>query len=169
MAKTDDLDSLIKKEFDELYSEFDNEKRKYINPKSINNIIFHLIENPTPNPKRNLKLQELGEIRMKKKLLEYFKAIRNTELDMKSGADLYFRYFDKIGSFMSEYYGFSGNGGKNFLIPILILLTIGIIIDTVLFLFNWINYPLFSILFFTLWITRRIIKFSSKRQYGLFY
>ena len=169
MDETDDLDILIKREFDKLYSELNDEKRKYINPKSISNIIFYLIDNPQPNPKRNLKLQELGEIRMKKKLLEYFKALRNTELDMQSGYDLYVRYFYKIGEFMGQYYGFSSNGGKNFIIPILIVLTIGIIIDTILFLLNWINFPLFSILFFSLWITRRIIKYSSKRQYGLFY
>tara|TARA_B110001452_G_scaffold265654_1_gene270735 strand:- start:3002 stop:3511 length:510 start_codon:yes stop_codon:yes gene_type:complete len=169
MDGIDDLDDLVKIEFDKLYSEFDNEQRKYINPQSIKNIIYYLIENPQINPKKNQKLQELGEIRMKKKLLEYFKALRNTELDMQSGYDLYVRYFMKIGEFMSEYYGFSGNGGKNFMTTVLIILTIGIIIDTTLFSLNLIYFPLFSILFFTLWITRRIIKYSSRRQYGLFY
>ena len=169
MNEIDDLDVLVKIEFNKLYTEIDNEHRKYINPQSIKNIIYYLIENPQINPKKNKKLQELGEIRMKNKLLEYFKAIKSTDLNQESAIDLYHRYFMKVGEFMSEYYGFSGSGGKNFIIPILLLLTLGIPIDTILILIDWLNYPLFSLMFLTLYLVRRIIKFNRKKQYGIFY
>ncbi len=167
MEIENNLDILIKKEFDELYSELDTENKKYLNPKTVKNIIFHLIENPEINPKKNKKLQELGEIRMKKKLLDYFKAFRNTEIDEYSASDLFKRYLSKIGGFMSEYYGFSGNGGKLIILTILIIITIGIILDTICYIFNLI--PVFTILFLLLFTTRMILKFKHRKVYGLFY
>tara|TARA_R100000544_G_scaffold30599_1_gene16853 strand:- start:337 stop:840 length:504 start_codon:yes stop_codon:yes gene_type:complete len=167
MDKKNNLDILIKKEFDELYSKLDKDNKKYLNPKTIKNIIFHLIENPEINPKKNKKLQELGEIRMKKKLLDYFKAFRNTVIDEHSAADLYKRYLSKIVSFMSEYYGFSGNGGKLIILTILILLTLGVFLDTICYMFNLI--PVFTILFLLLFTIRMIIKFKHKKVYGFFY
>jgi len=167
MDKKNNLDILIKKEFDELYSKLDKDNKKYLNPKTIKNIIFHLIENPEINPKKNKKLQELGEIRMKKKLLDYFKAFRNTEIDEHSAADLYKLYLSKIGSFMSEYYGFSGNGGKLIILTILILLALGVFLDTICYMFNLI--PVFTILFLLLFTIRMIIKFKHKKVYGFFY
>ena len=169
MSKIDDLDDLVKCEFERLYSEVHIEQRKYINPKSIQNIIYYLIENPHLSPDKNRKLQELGEIRMKKKLLEYFNALRNTELNEESAIDLYQRYFMKIGLFMSEYYGFSSSGGKNCIIDVLVILTIGITVDTILILMDWINYPVFSILFLALYLVRRVIKSRRKKEYGVFY
>ncbi|MEM0519682.1 hypothetical protein [Aequorivita flava] len=169
MDEPNDLDILVKSEFEKLYSELDDDKQKFINPKSIKNILFHLIENPRLNPQKNQKLQELGEIRMKKKLMEFFNSVRNTDLNKDSASDLYVRYFMKIGEFMSEYYGFSGDGGKNILISILIVLTIGVGIDTILYLISWIELPLFSLLLLTFYIVRRIIKYRKKKQYGLFY
>src|SRR5690554_1153299 len=169
MDEPNDLDILVKSEFEKLYSELDDDKQKFINPKSIKNILFHLIENPRLSPQKNQKSQELGEIRMKKKLMEFFNSVRNTDLNKDSASDLYVRYFMKIGEFMSEYYGFSGDGGKNIVISILIVLTIGVGIDTILYLINWIELPLFSLLLLTFYIVRRIIKYRKKKQYGLFY
>ena len=167
MERKDNLDIQIKKEFDQIYSALDMDNKKYLNPKTIKNIIFHLIENPEFNPKKNKKLQELGEIRMKKKLLDYLKAFKNTEIDEHSASDLFKRYLSKIGQFMSEYYGFSGNGGKLITLTILIIITIGILLDTICYIFNFI--PIFTLLFLLLFTIRMIIKFKNKKVYGLFY
>ena len=169
MDENDNLDILIKKQFDELYSEFEKKSQKFINPNSIKNIIFHLVDNPKINPNQNQKLQELGEIRMKKKLLEYFKAVRNTDLNKFSASDLYKNHIDPIGDFMTDYYGFSSNGGKLVLITIIILLTFGIIIDLSLILLDWSNFPIFTIMFLTLLFVRRTIKKNQNKLIGLFY
>jgi len=169
MDETDDLDILVKSEFEKLYSELDDEKRKLISSNSIKNIIFYLIDNPKVNPKKNTKLQELGEIRMKKKLLDYFKAVRTTDLDKYSASDLYKEYVNHIGQFMTEYYKFSGDGGKIVVFTGFVILTFGVILDTILMLVNWISFPTFSILFLILFIVRRVIKFKQRRLFGMFY
>ena len=169
MEQIDDLDILIKKQFDKLYSELDKEKQSFINPKSIENIIFHLIDNPKLNPRENKKLQELGEIRMKKKLLEYFNAVRNTDLNKESAIDLYQSNFMKICEFMSQYYGFSSNGGKSYITSIFLILTLSIPIDTILISINWISYPLFTFMFLSLFFVRKTVKSKEKKQYGMLY
>lgn len=168
MDDIEKIDDLIKKRFKQVHSKLSEENLNLIHPKSIENFIFHLVDNPELNPKKNNKLQELGEIRMKKKLLEYLKAVENTDLNKESAADLYKRYIFKISDFMSEYYGFS-NGGGTIIIEFFLILTVGIIIDTILFLINWINFPLFTPMLLTLNFVRRIIKNKQKKQYGLFY
>ncbi len=169
MDKTDDLDILVKSEFEKLYSELDDEKKKLISSNSIKNIIFYLIENPELNPKKNSKLQELGEIRMKKKLLDYFKVIRTTDLDKYSASELFKEYVNPIGQFMTEYYKFSGDGGKIVVFTGFVILTFGVILDTIFMLVNWVTFPTFSILFLTLFIVRRMIKFRQRRLFGMFY
>lgn len=167
MDDIEKIDKLIKERFNRIRSKLDEEHLKFINPKSIENIIYHLVDNPKLNPNGNNKLQELGEIRMKKKLLDYFKAVENSDLNMKNASDLYMRYLFKVSEFMSEYYGFSSGGGT--VIAVFLVLILGIGLDTILFLINWIDIPLFTPMFLTLWFVRKKIKYKQKKQCGLFY
>lgn len=168
MVADENLDNLVKERFRELHTKLKPNERKFMNPKSMENFILFLIDKPQINPKKNKTLQELGEIRMKKQLIEYFKAVENTELTRHSAYDLYVRYVMKIGQFMTEYYKFSGDGG-NFLFSLLLILTVGISIDTILILIKWIDLPIFTMMFLTLYFIRRFIKLKQRKQFGLFY
>jgi len=165
----EDLDDLVKTRFNEVLDTLKPKKKKYFNPKSIRNIIYHLIDNPQIHPKSNKKLQELGEIRMKKHLLEYFEVINKNDLTMKSYANYYKEYFTRIDGFMTEYYGFSGGGIVSILISIFIVFFVGIILDLILNAIHWTNFPLITSMFFTLFIVRKIIKYSQRRVSGMFY
>ncbi|WP_111683777.1 hypothetical protein [Winogradskyella tangerina] len=165
MLEGDNLDILIKEEFLRVYAELDTEQKKYFNHRSIKNIIYHLIDHPKDNPKRNKKLQELGEIRIKKKLLEYLKAYRSTEFNKDSAYSLYDSYFYEIGQFMSNYYGFSSLGGPLMLIMILIFAIFGGLLDALFLSLDWIIFPMFSPMFIVLIVARRSIKYFGKRLY----
>lgn len=169
MNETKNLDFLIQKRFRELCSEIKPSDKKYINPKSLENFILYLVEKPQINPKRNKTLQELGEIRMKKTLLEFFHAVEIVDLNNQKAAELYDQYIIKIGEFMREYYGFTGNGGKLKVLTILIILTAGIFLDTVFVIFRLFSYPFFTPMFITLFSTRLLIKYNQKKVYGFFY
>ena len=166
-----DIEAQIKIEFQELRSILGPERLKYVHPKSTENIIFHLLDNPKVIKSTNSNLQKLGTIRTKEKLLEFFKVIRNLEdeLDDATGIDLYKRYFIKIGSFMGSHYGFSGFGGFSKIYLILFLLLVTISIDTLSFFFFEISIPYATIISIVLFTVRFSVKYKRKKIYGLFY
>lgn len=169
MQKESDLNILVKQGFSDLFSELDSSHKKYGHPQSVENFIYHLIDNPKVNSDRNRKLQELGEERMKKKLLDFFSEARNSKLNKDLSIELYRNHIYYIGSFMSKYYGFSATGGKIMFFAILIALTIGVILDTILHLFGLIQFPFATIIVLLVFLMRRINKFRNKKLFGLYY
>ncbi|GGG04992.1 hypothetical protein GCM10011344_01710 [Dokdonia pacifica] len=167
--EVEDLDDLVKTRFKEVLDTLSPNEKKYFNPESIKNIIYHLIDNPQIHPKGNKRLQELGEIRMKKHLLEYFEAIHKNELNKDTSANFYKEYFIKIESFMGRYYGFSGGGSVSILISVFFIFFTGIILDLILNAINWTNFPLMTSMLFTLFIVRKLIKYNHRRVSGMFY
>ncbi len=169
MNEIKNLDFLVKTRFNELLSDLKSDQKKLVNHKSIENFILHLIDKPQINPKKNKILQELGEVRMKKSLLEFFLAVKKTDLNNQNAIDLYQKYIMKIGEFMTEYYGFTGNGGKLKILTVLMILTLGIVLDTITSIFDWLNYPIFTPLFIVLFYVRLMIKHRKRRIYGMLY
>lgn len=169
MNEIKNLDFIVKSRFKELISGLKSDQKQFVNHKSIENFILHLIDNPEINPKKNKILQELGEIRMKKRLLEFFRAVENTELNNHTALDLYQKYIVKIGEFMTEYYGFTGNGGKLKILTILIILTLGIVLDILITIFDSLNYPIITPLFIVLFYVRLMIKYRKRKIYGMLY
>jgi hypothetical protein len=169
MNEIKDLDFLVKERFEELLSDLKSDEQKLVNHKSVENFILYLIDKPLINQNKNKSLQELGEIRMKKRLLEFFQAVRNTDLNNQTAIDLYQKYIMKIGEFMTEYYGFTGNGGKLKILTVLMILTLGIVLDTITTIFDWLNYPIFTPLFIILFSVRYLIKYKQRKIYGILY
>ena len=169
MNEIKNLDFLVKEQFEELLSNLNSDEKQFINHKSIENFILYLIDKPQINPKKNKTLQELGEIRMKKRLLDFFREVEKTDLNNNTAIDLYQKYVMKIGEFMTEYYGFTGNGGKLKILTILIILTLGIVLDTITTIFDWLNYPIFTALFLVLFYVRLMIKNRKRKIYGILY
>ena len=165
----EDVDHQIKIRFKELLDNLGTEEKKFFNLKSVKNIIYHLIDNPKMHPKRNKRLQELGEIRMKKHLLEYLEVIKKNKLDKETSVDFHEEYFTEIESFMGNYYGFSGGGSTSIVISVVLIFFTGIILDIILNAINWTNTPLMTSMFFTLFVVRKLIKYSQRRVSGVFY
>lgn len=167
--EVEDLDDLVKTQFKEVLDTLSPKEKKYFNLESIKNIIYHLIDNPQIHPKGNKRLQELGEIRMKRHLLEYFEVIKENDLNKDTSANFYNEYFTKIDGFMRRYYGFSGGGSASILVSIFIILFIGIILDIILYAIHWTNIPLMTSMLFTLFLVRKLIKYNQRRVSGMFY
>lgn len=165
-----EIDKKILNIYDDLSSKLDLKEKELIHFKSVSNFIYYLIYYPEINPKKNRKLQELGEFRMKKKLYEYLKLVKGKELNKEKSAIYFKEYIYEIGDFMMEYYKFSGNGGKLKLLTILVVLTIGAIFDFFANLIFDIKIPtLFTPAFLLIAIARMIIKYRNKKIYGMFY
>lgn len=165
-----ETDKKILSIYDELSSKLDREGKNLIHFKSVSNFIHYLIDNPEVNYKRNNKLQNLGEIRMKKKLYEYLKLVERQKLSKEQSAIYYKDYIYEIGDFMMQYYGFSGNGGKLKLLTILVVLTIGIIFDTLAHIILELNVlTLFTPAFLLIAVIRMAFKYRRKKVYGMFY
>ena len=169
MQKESDLNLLVKQGFSDLFSELDSSQKKYLNPQSLENFIYHLIDEPKINSNKNRKLQELGEERMKKRLLDFYSDARNSKLDKNLSIELYKKHIYYIGSFMSKHYGFSATGGKIVFFAILIVLTIGVTLDTILNLSGLVKFPFSTIFLLLIFFLRRFNKIRSKKLFGLYY
>ena len=169
MQKKSNLDVLVKQGFSELLSVVAPSHKKYVNPQSVENFIYHLIDCPKVSSNLNRKLQELGEERMKKRLLDFYLEVRNSKLDKDVSIELYRKYIYYIGSFMGKHYGFSPTGGKIVFFAILIFLTIGVSLDTILNLFGLIKFPFSTIALLLIFFMRRLHKIRNKKLFGLHY
>lgn len=155
----------ILEKFDQLAIKLDQEGKRKVHYNSISNFIYYLVYHPKINERKNVKLQELGEVRMKKQLLEYLEIVSSQEITMNVSSQLYEEYLFKIGDFMMEYYHFSGNGGKLNIIGVILTLILGIIVDTLVFAVTQKIYFI-SFLFIVLFFVRLYVKYKSKRLYG---
>ena len=165
-----EIDKKILNIYDDLSSKLNLEEKELIHFKSVSNFIHYLIYYPEINPKRNKKLQELGEVRMKKKLYEYLKLVKGKQLNKEKSAIYYKEYIYEIGDFMMQYYKFSGNGGKLKLLTILVVLTIGVVFDFFAHLiFDIKILTLFTPAFLLIAIARMVMKYRSKKIYGMLY
>lgn len=167
--EANDIDSHILALYKKRNVELSKEQKKNIHFKSVSNFIYHLVEHQALNKKRNIKLQELGEIRMKNKLLEYLKLIKKyKDTSKEESLLLYNDHLHPIGRFMAEYYNFSITGGMKFLI-LLIFILIGGFLDIVSYLLFKISFPIFIPSLLLISIIRIYLKHKQRRVYGAFY
>ncbi len=167
--EANDLDNHILVLYKKMNAELSEDQKKNIHFKSVSNFIYHLVEHQTLNKKRNIKLQESGEIRMKNKLLEYLKLIKEHKDSSKDESLLLYNdYLHPIGRLMAEYYSFSITGGMKFLI-LLIFILIGGFLDIVSYLLFTISFPIFISSLLLISIIRMYIKHKQRRVYGAFY
>lgn len=167
----EELNIKIKTLFADLDAKLSQEEKKSVHFKSISNFIYHLVDYPYINPKKNMKLQELGEIRTKKILLEYLMSISlKSKIEKEKPKSIHNTPIGKVGSFMSEYYHFSGSGGvSNSLIAIFLTSFFGMVADMITSLvLNRFFYG-FTISFVLIIILRTLIKHKQRRVYGMNY
>ena len=157
--------------YKEVEKKLTSEEKELIHFKSVSNFIYYLIDKQEYNKNRNIKLQELGEIRMKKKIIKYLNLVINKQpAGKKESSILYDDYIYKIGDFMMQYYNFSGSGGNIKLMNILIVLTIGIVLDFFAYLFFKVTMlTLFTPALLLIAVIRMYIKHKGRRTYGVFY
>ena len=155
--------------FERVESKYSDSDKHLIHFKSISNFIHHLIYNRKDNPKKNIKLQVLGEARIKKKLIEYLSIVLNENINRDKSFQLYDEYIIPIGNFMMEYYRFSGTGGKTKLVHLVIAILVGLPFD---FLFSIVLSKVtvvFIPLFLLIAIIRMFVKAKERKIFGVFY
>lgn len=166
-----DLDIKIKSLFVALDKKLTKEEKKSVHFKSISNFVFYLVYHPYINPKKNKKLQLIGETRMKRVLLDYLESIDAQEkVKKQKPKSIHNTPIGIIGSFMSEYYRFTGSGGlNNSLVAIFLTCSLGVVVDFFMSL-------IFSKLFFAFTLSsvsivtlRSVIKHKQRRVYGINY
>ncbi len=159
----------------ELYQDLDSlglDEKKMIHYKSVSNIIYHLINKQKINSKKNSKLQELGEKRMKDLLIEFLKSVKEkAPTNTQDSLDVYKKYIVPIGNFMGRYYSFSNFAGKSIVTYFFLIITIAAILGFVsilIFKSRLIYVTLFSLII--LYSTIKILfKYRTKRIYGFLY
>ena len=167
----EELDAKIKTLFTALDAKLSKEEKEIIHFKSVANFVYHLIEHSYINPKKNKKIQELGEIRMKKVLLDYLTTISlKNKIEKEEPKSIYNTPIGIIGSFMSEYYHFSGSGGiNNSLVAVFLTSLFGVIADIIISLVLSRFFYGFTASCFSVVTLRGVIKHKQRRVYGMNY
>lgn len=164
--KNNDLDKEILDLYNKLDKQLSDEQKNKIHFKSVSNFVYHLILNPKLNPKKNKKLQELGEKRIKKELLQYLKLDFDFDMTIKESIDFFQIYLGKTCDFMTNYYNFSSSGGKSKFITIISVLLLGFILDFLMYFFAGFSIPTFVFSFLIIFIIRTYLKHKQRRVYG---
>ena len=166
----DSLDKKNLKLFNKLGAELNEDEKRLIHFKSVSNFIYHLIfKQSYSSSRKNIKLQELGEIRIKKYILEYLNFIDNKQIGAEESSLLYEEYIFRIGDFMVDYYKFSGQGGKLKILNFLIVMFIGAVSDSLIYLFSGVLQYSFISLFVIIYFIRLWVKYRTRKLYGFFY
>ncbi len=167
VMKEEELDREILSLFYEIDKKLSEKQKLLIHFRSISNFVHHLVNNPCYHKKGNKKLQKLGEMRMKQKLLEYLKLTKDFRKDyIKFPLNYYDNYISPIGRFMNEYYDFFTVGGKAKFIIALPVIFFGLVLDILMYLFFSFTIPTFVLSLLLIYIIRTFIKHKQRRVYG---
>jgi len=145
-----------------------NDNNELIHFKSTSNFVEHLLNHNNIESEKTKKsnVNNLGRIRKKELLLKYLVTIeKEIHITDKRSDELFQQYIIPIGNFMSTYYGFSYIGGRAFLLKILLILSLAISADLIIY------YLTDKIMFITILIsilsaTRYGMKFKQRKIYG---
>jgi len=165
----EELDKIILELYNKLDFKLSEKEKQLIHFKSVSNFIRHLIIHQHYNPTENKKLQNFGEIRMKKLLLEYLNLVTKKEVSEELAIKYYKDYINVIGKFMSQYYNFTGSG-KSEIIHFIIVFLLGLGADFFLHLFFEVEIlTLFTPTLLFLAFIRVGFKHKKRKVYGLLY
>lgn len=144
---------------------------KLIHQKSISNFVDHLIIEKKNQGKKikNSNREELSRIRKKELLLDYLiKLNNNSEINDEISEEYFQDFIKPLGTYMNSYYGFSFIGGGATIVQIMVIITITLIIDYLIyFIFDQVFY--FTILSMVIFIIRKIRKLKQNKVFGYKY
>lgn len=145
------------------------ENGKMIHLRSLSNFVHTLTFVQEPNLKKNSNRIALSRVRKKELILEYLKQLEEEKRVTDDLSDKYFNeYIKPLGNYMSSYHRFSYIGGGAILLKFVLFLTIGIILDYLLFLITG-RWVYFTILILILFSFRYYKKYQQKRVFGYRY
>jgi hypothetical protein len=144
-----------------------NDNSELIHFKSTSNFIEHLLNDDIDvETIKKSNFGNLGRIRKKELLLKYLVTIeKEIEITDKRSDELFQQYIIPIGNFMSTYYGFSYIGGRAFLLKIILILSLSISADFIIY-YTTDKFMFITILISILSATRYGMKFKQRKIYG---
>ena len=142
-----------------------NDNSELIHFKSTSNFIEHLLNDDIETIKKS-NVGNLGRIRKKELLLKYLVTIeKEIQITDKRSDELFQQYIIPIGNFMTTYYGFSYIGGRAFLLKIILILSLSISADFIIYYITD-QFIFITILISILSATRYGMKFKQRKIYG---